>query len=224
MDTRLATPITPEELACDKPLLLLDIDGVLNAYDHALAADDVPTWPRYVTRFVTIPDDMADERGRARGIGYDVTWAPGLTEAIRTMASRDDVETVWLTSWNAYANHLANVCFWPGEESPVTRFLDTDSHRFRPNYLGQKYARIAEVLFARLEAGVRAPVVDVDDEHVDVLDHARFMSRRAREVPEAFDARMWDAVAEAPYVAQTTNPAYGMTPSELNEVRRHLGI
>ena len=66
-------------MATDRPLWLLDVDGVLNA--------NRPGWgaaPRYRMAYI-------------RGEGWRIRWAPKLMARIRQLAT--DVEIQWATTW-----------------------------------------------------------------------------------------------------------------------------
>ncbi|WNV74112.1 HAD domain-containing protein [Geodermatophilus sp. DSM 44513] len=68
----------------DRPILLLDVDGVLNA-----ARADLPEgW----------------ERGRFNG--YVLTWDPTVTARLRELHESGRVELQWLTTWTTDADRL----------------------------------------------------------------------------------------------------------------------
>ena len=69
-----------------RPLVLVDVDGVLNA----LGPPD-PAWPDW-------------QQGWARAMGRDwpVRWSPTVTSAIRGW--RDTADVQWLTTWGHDAN------------------------------------------------------------------------------------------------------------------------
>ena len=224
MATERAEIIEAEALVDDKPLVLLDIDGVLNAYEHAYADDETPSWDDYQKKYVELPDDMVKLFGYHHGTGYNITWSPTLTNRIRRLAESDDVDVVWLTSWNQFANHLANVCFWPDEKSPIRNFLDTDSHGFNPRYTIQKYMQTRDVLVARARAGVDAPVVNVDDEGIHVRSHAERMLELSSKYPDAYEPDEWRMAMDAPYTAIAPNPMFGITPSQMDAIEKAVGF
>ncbi|TFD28667.1 hypothetical protein [Cryobacterium lyxosi] len=43
------------------------------------------------------------EWGSGRAFGFHVIWAPGLIAELNLITARDDVQPVWLTSWEDYA-------------------------------------------------------------------------------------------------------------------------
>ncbi|MCW2707221.1 MAG: hypothetical protein JWM22_1063, partial [Frankiales bacterium] len=67
-----------------RPLILLDVDGVLNI----LSDDDAPaSW-----------DLVRKGRATAEGSSYPITWAPDVVEAIKGwLDAGADVQ--WLTTW-----------------------------------------------------------------------------------------------------------------------------
>lgn len=136
------------DVPTDKPIITLDIDGVLNAFDHGR---DRPTWaadweddpiPYDIdhSERVTIPDEMCDEYGYMRGRSFVIQWASGLMEDLSEIAKSGKATFLWLTSWNAYAGFLANTCFWPDGSSPVSAYVDTTNGGYRSSYAGKVIA------------------------------------------------------------------------------------
>lgn len=73
-----------------KPRLLLDVDGVLNAFPFNHTDEDNP-WP--------------DVR-KAKVLGFPISWSPSLVDRLLTLAA--SVEVLWLTTWEHHAQeHLA---------------------------------------------------------------------------------------------------------------------
>ncbi|MDP9183414.1 MAG: HAD domain-containing protein [Actinomycetota bacterium] len=73
------------------PLLLLDVDGVLNAladYDEHLEV-----WP-----------DWKSGHATADGTSWPITWAPEVIGQLRTWHESGSVELQWLTTWGHDAN------------------------------------------------------------------------------------------------------------------------
>jgi hypothetical protein len=71
-----------------RPLVLLDVDGVLN-----LLGDDAPGgWEVVCSGWAT-----------AEGTSYPITWAPEVLDAVRGWIA-DGVEVQWLTTWGHDAN------------------------------------------------------------------------------------------------------------------------
>jgi hypothetical protein len=73
------------------PLLLLDVDGVLNAL-----SDDGPTlavWPHW-----------QDGWARAEGRRYPIRWAPEVVARLRSWHEQGRLELQWLTTWGHDAN------------------------------------------------------------------------------------------------------------------------
>lgn len=73
----------------DRPLLLLDVDGVLNALGRPLS--DV--WPQWRTG-----------RATAAGRSYEIAWAPEAVRRLLDWHEQDRVEVQWLTTWGHDAN------------------------------------------------------------------------------------------------------------------------
>ena len=70
------------------PLVLLDVDGVLNA---------VRAWGRS-----TAWDDWRTGSATADGRSFPITWSPTVVEAVRSW--QDLAEVQWLTTWGHDAN------------------------------------------------------------------------------------------------------------------------
>lgn len=69
-----------------RPILLLDVDGVLNA-----VSDGFPmTWPKWHA---------------AKAEGFPITWSPDMVAALSHLAER--VEMRWLTTWWDMTERLA---------------------------------------------------------------------------------------------------------------------
>ena len=88
-----------------QPLVLLDVDGVLNAIGGTGA------WPDWRRGFAT-----------AEGRQFPITWSPSVVAAVRSWQELADVQ--WLTTWghdaNASLRHLLSL-----PELPVAGTYDT---------------------------------------------------------------------------------------------------
>jgi hypothetical protein len=77
-----------------QPLVLLDVDGVLNAIGGTSA------WP-----------DWRRGSATAEGRDFPITWSPSVVDAVRSWQERADVQ--WLTTWghdaNASLRHLLSL-------------------------------------------------------------------------------------------------------------------
>lgn len=71
------------------PLVLLDVDGVLNA----LAGRAAEAWPEYRTG-----------SARADGRAWPISWAPPVTERVAGWQRDGVAEVQWLTTWGHHAN------------------------------------------------------------------------------------------------------------------------
>lgn len=73
------------------PLLLLDVDGVLNALGGGLP--DTAVWPRW-------------QRGGARadGMTWQIVFSPDVVDRLRGWHESGRVELQWLTTWGHSAN------------------------------------------------------------------------------------------------------------------------
>ncbi len=73
------------------PLLLLDVDGVLNALGDD--ADALATWPVWRSGWA-----------RADGRRWPIRWVPDVVERLRGWHDTGRVEVQWLTTWGHEAN------------------------------------------------------------------------------------------------------------------------
>jgi hypothetical protein len=73
------------------PLLLLDVDGVLNA----LADDE-----RHLTAWPSWRQGWA----RAEGTRWPIRWAPAVVDRLRDWHDADRIQIQWLTTWGHDAN------------------------------------------------------------------------------------------------------------------------
>jgi len=71
-----------------RPLVLLDVDGVLNAVPHSGAS---PAWPEWCTGHAV-----------AQESAFRITWSPTVVDAVRGWTELADVQ--WLTTWGHDAN------------------------------------------------------------------------------------------------------------------------
>lgn len=72
----------------DRPLVLLDVDGVLNI----LGDDEEPTW-----------EVVLSGRATAEGTSFPITWSPDVIDWITRWIDAG-VEIQWLTTWGHDAN------------------------------------------------------------------------------------------------------------------------
>ena len=74
----------------NKPIWLLDVDGVLNAFhDSGPVLGDWGDWQTFTSN------------------GFPIRYSPAMTAHIRGLHERGTVEVRWLTTWGAMANtHL----------------------------------------------------------------------------------------------------------------------
>jgi hypothetical protein len=71
------------------PLVLLDVDGVLNALGRPLP----PEW-----------DDWKTGRATAAGGSYEIAWSPSVVRRLLEWHEAGQAELQWLTTWGHDAN------------------------------------------------------------------------------------------------------------------------
>lgn len=74
----------------ERPIWLLDVDGVLNA---ATSTPDATAWPTWRTG-----------KAKAAGSKWPITWAPPVVKAVRRIHATGTVDIRWLTTWEDAAN------------------------------------------------------------------------------------------------------------------------
>lgn len=93
--------------------IYLDVDGVLNAVDKKFPTGSWENWDRVGVN------------------GYSIAYSPDMVSALNDIAEMDDVEIVWLTTWQANAKTMiAPAIGLKGEEWDVALNLDMDAHGF----------------------------------------------------------------------------------------------
>ncbi len=116
------------------PLVLLDVDGVLNA---------VQAWGRSDAW-----DDWRTGRATAEGRSFPITWSPTVVEAVRSWQALAEVQ--WLTTWghdaNASLRHLLGL-----PELPVAgTYDDVDGPAGEADADGAAHASVAPAAPDRL--------------------------------------------------------------------------
>lgn len=206
-DWRMARELSVADIPMDRPIVTLDIDGVLNAFDHGreLASwqrpveDDPITYDIDHREDVEIPEQMCRDFGQPIGRSYWITWSSDLMADIAELAATGAVTIVWLTSWNGYADFLANTRFWPGADSPAAGFIDV-THGQRRHAYGGKVAimdALCEAMMAAHPNDDPLPVIAFDDD-------------------QPWTAKTWDGSGMMPWFFHGigTDPRFGITLSQ----------
>ena len=162
------------DIPTDRPVITLDIDGVLNAFDHGRS---LPSWQKPIEdnpvthditdrKKVTLPTEMCEKCGYREGQSFVITWARTLMDDIAELAESGRATIVWLTSWNEFADWLGDECFWPGGKSPATGCIDCTIGGSRSSYAGKIRClrEICDALVAAHPDGDAPPVVSFDDD------------------------------------------------------------
>lgn len=197
-----------DEIPADRPVVTLDIDGVLNAFDHGRPryswqrpAEDEPV-PYDITdvRRVTLPGEMCDECGYRHGQSFEIAWSADLMADIAELAESGKATIVWLTSWNDFADWLWATHLRPDSPSPAFGCLDCTAGRTCSSHAGK--VRVLRELCDMLEAvhpdGDAPPVVSFDD---DAPWDYQGWGRSERLLPDFFHG-------------VRTDPRYGITMSQ----------
>ena len=203
------------EVPTDKPIITLDIDGVLNAFDYGRR---LHSWQRPIeeepalyrinhSQKVVLPVEMCDEYGYLRGRSFVITWSDELMADIAEVARTGEATLVWLTSWNAYADFLGWKCFWRKEPSPVLGYVDSTNGDTRSSYVGKVKvldALCERMLFERPDNPL--PVIAFDDD-------------------QPWDSKRWDGSGMMPgfFHGIATDPRHGITKSQWDGVLGILG-
>lgn len=124
-----------------RPVVLLDVDGVLNARDNRWGEAPARRHVRLST-----------------GEEYRISWAPDLVKAIRGLASDPRIDLVWLTSWGPEVDILESLWGLP----ELTRGI--------PERLRTWEVPDVKLAYARRVASSGRPWVWCDDEVAEPID------------------------------------------------------
>lgn len=157
----------------DRPIVTLDVDGVLNAYDHGTepspwqpkVEDDPEPYPIHMDGTISLPGAPSDNGDSAKAREYRIQWSSELMDAIAQVADAGRITFVWLTSWDADAGILADRLLWPGRPSPVLGYIDSKSGQRRTTFASKRMAmaRLCEAV-AGSRPDATPPVISFDDD------------------------------------------------------------
>lgn len=207
-----------EDIPMDKPIITLDVDGVLNAFEYVrerypwpFQVTDVPeTYRINHSRKVVLPAEMCHQMGYWPGKSFTITWSDDLMADIAAVAEAGKANIVWLTSWNEFADFLGWKCFWRGNPSPAIGYVDCTLGRTRSSYVGKIHAlwEMCSAMKAACHDGEEAPgIVAFDDD-------------------APWDYRSWNKEDEpfpSFFRGVATNPRYGITKTQWRTVLDILG-
>jgi hypothetical protein len=192
----------------------LDIDGVLNAFDHAHGrrpwlrpVEDAPEPYRINhARKVTLPAEMCHKMGYLPGKSFTITWSDDLMGDIKAVVDDGLASIVWLTSWNEFSDFLGWKCFWRGLPSPAVGYMDCMLGGRQSAYTG-KLISLIEICAAMEKAhpdGDVPAVISLDD------DSPWMYSSWASDDATGSLAPFFHGIA--------TDPSYGITKSQWKNV------
>ena len=189
----------PANALPSRPLVLLDVDGVLNAVAGGLSS----VW-----------DDWRTGVATAEGRNFSITWSPSVVEAVRSWLDLADVH--WLTTWGHDANaSLRHLLALP--ELPVAGTYDEPAEG-APDRDGATHAAVApaapdpwtgrwwkfDVVRRLVRADRGRRIVWIDDD-LDAQDEIRHWMHR-----------------EATCLLVAPSPAYGLTEPQLRSIADYL--
>lgn len=198
--------IPVSEIPTDRPIVTLDVDGVLNAYDNGIApspyqpeVEDSPV-PYDIDgdAVIALPYRLAGAYGHVSRREYRIQWSSMLMDDLADAADRGLVTLVWLTSWDDEAGLLADELLWPGRPSPVLGYIDSKDGATRTTYASKN--RMMKAIcdhMSQRRPDAPMPVISFDDD-----------------MP--WDDLMWGTHVEFPefFHGIGTNPRYGITMSQ----------
>ena len=165
------------------PIVLLDFDGVLNAFPDAIGVryEDVGVAPVVECRG-RMTDDFGPERafrldgvetvrlGR-RGGTWHLHWSRELAANLYGLAESGAVDLRWLSTWQPYVHILDGLLGWDPDVVHNTHWYDPLTGRGR---MGGKLHAVVDEVIRQLrvaDAGGRPrPIVWVDDEEASVAN------------------------------------------------------
>lgn len=176
----------------DKPVWLLDVDGVINA---STAMPDTDVWPQWRTGWAA-----------AVGSSWPITWAPPVVDAINRLflAGRADIR--WLTTWLDEANDSLGRLVGLPELPVVPRFNKAGAGGGPHGFLGVRAGatdRWWKLAAARrlLDPQPHRPLVWTDD---DLVWEA--------------DARVWAEQRQGPTLLVAPATDVGLTAEHLTAI------
>lgn len=205
----LARLVAVADIPTDRPIITLDIDGVINAYDNGREpspyqpkVEDAPK-PYAVNRSETIrlPYKPTGAYGHVSKREFLIQWSDVLTAEIARIADEGKATLVWLTSWQDEAGLLASEMLWPGRPSPVLGYVDAKGDATRCTYASKRLAMRAICdAMETTRPDDPLPVISFDDD-----------------MP--WDATAWGGGAEFPgfFHGIATDPRFGITESQLGQ-------
>lgn len=213
-----ARELSVSDIPTDRPVITLDVDGVLNAFDHGRK---LHSWQRPIeddpvlfrinhSRRVQVPQEMCDEFGYYGGHSFKITWSDELMGELEDVARKGAATLVWLTSWNEFADFLGWNCFWRRRPSPVLGYVDCTLGGRRSSYAGKVSAidGICDAMQAAHPDGDVPYVISFDDDR-------------------PWESRMWNDPHAKPLPAFFqgigTDPRHGITKSQLDGVLELIG-
>jgi hypothetical protein len=148
----------------ERPVWLLDVDGVVNA---VTARPDETVWPTWRTGWAT-----------AVGGIWPITWAPAVVEAIVRVHAAGVADIWWLSTWReAAVTSLSPLVGLP--EMPVAGQPGRISHGFvgSPAPTGTRWWKLA-VARRLLDPYPHRPLVWTDDDLVHQADAREWAEQR----------------------------------------------
>jgi hypothetical protein len=111
------------------PILLLDVDGVLNALTDDSA--DLGAW-----------DDWQQGTATAEGARWPILWSPGVISRLRELHESERVELRWLTTWGHDANNDLRLLVGLPELAVAGTYHDAGAPTVEPS-TGPAHAAVA---------------------------------------------------------------------------------
>ena len=165
------------------PIVLLDFDGVLNAFPDAIGVryEDVGVAPVVECRG-RMTDDFGPERafrldgvetvrlGR-RGGTWHLHWSRELAANLYGLAESGVIDLRWLSTWQPYVHILDGLLGWDPDVVHNTHWYDPLTGRGR---MGGKLHAVVDEVIRQLRVadagGSPRPIVWVDDEEASVAN------------------------------------------------------
>ncbi|MDQ1288640.1 MAG: hypothetical protein QG622_2206 [Actinomycetota bacterium] len=140
------TPFAPTEIPANRPVWLLDVDGVVNARH--------PAW------------DQPYAQGHAfvDGVTYRLQWAPALTRFIKSVHKRRAAEVRWATTWVDHVHQVERLLRLPAFHTAF-RGLGTSPAVGAPERKLEAALHVVEV--------ERRPLIWTDDDAIPMAGEDR---------------------------------------------------
>lgn len=225
------TPVlNPEDIPI-KPTILFDIDGVLNAYMHGKKPN--------VYYWIDETDDVDDpydidmltqcrfsKQSQKRGLPTytKIQWSSELAQDLYNFYQNNNVQYLWLTSWNEDANEIARQCLWQNNKPLMSGYIPTYIHFSVNDSKRSQIIELRNIWLSKLRDGeikTIPPIVHFDDFNVkDPREEAVVWPTKYGIWGNQPNSHM--KLNQSPYLFIQTHPAFGITKKQWRRTQKFI--